>query len=169
MLLACKANIVPSAELPPNTVVPYRVLPDKINPASGQSPSLPPEKLCRLVKLEPSVFTANTVPASFVPPSLVVPYRVLPDKINPACGLAPSALTLRTRAVKLYRLEKPVPSVWIAKIEPLPLVPPPLAVPYRVLPDNTNPAIGFAPSLPPVKLYRFVKPLPSVLMANTVT
>src|SRR5712691_7626157 len=34
-------------------------------------------------------------------------------------------------------------------------------------PDKTNPA-GDAPSLPPLKLYRFVKPVPSVLTVNTV-
>src|SRR5579859_3276178 len=31
----------------------------------------------------------NTVPLP-LPPAAAVPYKVLPDKINPACGLAPS-------------------------------------------------------------------------------
>ena len=34
----------------------------------------------------------NTVPLPELPPADAVPYRVLPDKINPACGLAPSLL-----------------------------------------------------------------------------
>src|SRR5450759_2269246 len=46
---------------------------------------------------------------------------------------------------------------------PLPELPPPLAVPYRVSPDKINPACGSAPSLPVVKLCRVVKPVPSVL------
>ena len=46
-------------------------------------------KLCRFVKPVPSVLTANTVPLPELPPT-AVPYRVLPDKINPACGWAPS-------------------------------------------------------------------------------
>src|SRR2546422_2343773 len=51
---------------------------------------------------------------------------------------------------------------------PLPELPPHCAVPYRVLTDKINPAVGSAPSLSPVKLYRFVKPVPSVPTANTV-
>src|SRR5262245_12395760 len=58
---------------------------------------------------------------------------------------------------------------------PLPEVPPPNAVPYRVLPDKINSAHGLAPSLlgqpsqeDAAKLCRFVKPVPSVLTANTV-
>src|SRR5580658_11369614 len=35
-------NTVPPPELPPITAVPYRVLPDKINPSAGNTPSLPP-------------------------------------------------------------------------------------------------------------------------------
>ena len=34
---------------------------------------------------------------------------------------------------------------------PLPELPPPYAIPYKVLPDNNKPAKGSAPSLPPVK------------------
>ena len=46
-------------------------------------------------------------------------------------------------------------------------------VPYRFVPDNITPAQGLAPSLMPFwieaeKLCRFVKPLPSVPMANSV-
>src|ERR1039458_9465741 len=37
-----------------------------------------------------------------------------------------------------------------------------------MLPDRIRAAYGLAPSLPPVKLYKFVKPPPSVLTANTV-
>ena len=57
-----RLNIVPLPELPPWLAVPYRVLPDKINPASGFAPSLP-MKVCRFVKPVPSVLTANTVPS----------------------------------------------------------------------------------------------------------
>src|SRR5882672_9404598 len=83
------ANTVPAPELPPRSAVPYRVLPDKINPAYGLAPSLPPVKLYKAVKPEPSVLTANTVPAPELPPYVVVPYKVLPDKIKPACGFTP--------------------------------------------------------------------------------
>src|SRR4051794_19861459 len=46
--------------------------------------------------------------------------------------------------------------------EPLPL-PPRLAVPYKVLADKTNVALGLAPSLAEMKLCRFVKAVPFVL------
>src|SRR6266446_5794986 len=51
---------------------------------------------------------------------------------------------------------------------PLPEVPPYLAVPCSVLLDKIRPPTGLAPSLPPVKSYRFVNPVPSVLTAKTV-
>src|SRR2546425_2224200 len=35
-----RLNTVPQPELPPSLAVPYRVLPDKINPANGIAPSL---------------------------------------------------------------------------------------------------------------------------------
>ena len=57
-----RLNTVPSFELPPYIADPYRVLPDKINPATGEAPSPPPLKLCRFAKTVPSVLTANTVP-----------------------------------------------------------------------------------------------------------
>ena len=38
--LVLTANTVPSPQLPPLAAVPYRVLPDKINPAYGLAPSL---------------------------------------------------------------------------------------------------------------------------------
>src|SRR5438552_11827880 len=88
------------------------MLSDKINPVSGKAPSLLAErgpesavKICRFVKLVPSVLTANTVPLPELPPSAAVAYRVLPDKIKPASGRAPSL------PVKLCRFIKPVPSV----------------------------------------------------------
>ena len=37
-----RLNTVPRPELPPSRAVPYRVLPDKINPAHGVAPSLLP-------------------------------------------------------------------------------------------------------------------------------
>src|SRR6266481_6257354 len=40
-----RLNTVPEPELPPWFAVPYRVLPDKIKPAYGKAPSLPPVKL----------------------------------------------------------------------------------------------------------------------------
>ena len=87
--LELMANTVPlpevSAPLPPPYAVPYRVLPDKINPACGLAPSLK-AKLCRVVKLVPLVLTANTVPQPELPPACAVPYRVLPDKINASHG-----------------------------------------------------------------------------------
>src|SRR5579863_1292848 len=56
---------------------------------------------------------------------------------------------------------------------PYPKLPPSSAVPYRVLPEIIKPKVGLAPSLlvellRAVKLYRSVKPVPSVLMAQTV-
>src|ERR1035437_8458731 len=94
-----RLNTVPLPELPPKFAVPYRVLPDKINPASGLAPSLLVERVpevavkpCRFVKPVPSVLTANTVPLPELPPRFADPYRVLPDKIKPLSGLAPSLL-----------------------------------------------------------------------------
>src|SRR5258708_6228326 len=79
-----RLNTVPLPELPPHCAVPYRVLTDKINPADGSAPSLPPVKLYRFVKPVPSVLTANTVPLPELPPPAAVPYSELPAKINPA-------------------------------------------------------------------------------------
>ena len=86
----------------------------------------------------------NTVPLPELdaPPTFAVPYSVLPDKTNPACGLAPSLLVELLRAVKLYRFVKPVPSVLTLNTVPTLELPPPCAVPYRVLPDKINPADG---------------------------
>jgi hypothetical protein len=75
--------------------------------------------------------------------------------------------------VKLYRVVNPVPSVLTANTVPLPELPPTLAVPYRVFPDNTRPPYGLTPSrlnAPEVKSKRcrILKPLPSMLTANTV-
>ena len=44
-----KLNTVPLPELPPLFAVPYRILPDITNSASGSAPSLPPLKLYRLL------------------------------------------------------------------------------------------------------------------------
>src|ERR1035437_5750514 len=90
-----RLNSVPWPELPPPLAVPYKVLPDKINPAPIRYPSLPPVKLCRVVKPVPSGLMANTVPAPELPPYSVVPYRVLPDKINPATVRYPSLPPLK--------------------------------------------------------------------------
>src|SRR5438874_812774 len=88
-----RLNTVPLPELPPNDVVPYKVLPDKIKLAYGYTPSLlmPVEgsravKLYRFAKPVPSVLTPNTVPTPSLPPARVVPYSVLPAKINPTNG-----------------------------------------------------------------------------------
>jgi hypothetical protein len=62
-----RLNTVPWPELPPYSVVPYRVLPDKINAAHVVHPSLK-VTLCRIVKPVPSVLTANTVPCAELPP-----------------------------------------------------------------------------------------------------
>src|SRR6266581_975757 len=86
-----RLNTVPLPALPPRYAVPYRVLPDNTNPATGLAPSLR-LKLCRVVKPVPSVFRANTVPLPELLPDCAVPYKVLPDKINPPCGLAPPLL-----------------------------------------------------------------------------
>ena len=77
------ANTVPLPELPPILVVPYRMLPDKIN-SDGSAPSLLLVKVCRIVKSVPLVVRANTL----LPPPLTdtVPYRVLPDKVKPVRG-----------------------------------------------------------------------------------
>src|ERR1041385_7248867 len=74
------AKTPPLPEPPPNVAVPYRTLPDRINPARGLAPSLlvagEPEvagKLCKFVKPEPSVLTRNTVPLPELPPPFAVP------------------------------------------------------------------------------------------------
>ena len=67
-----RLNIVPLPELPPWLAVPYRVLPDKINPAAKLAPS-PPVKVCRIKKPVPSVLTLNTVPLPELPPPAAVP------------------------------------------------------------------------------------------------
>ena|ERR1039458_1637601 len=163
-----RLNTVPLPPVPPEYVVPYRVLLDKIKPPYGLAPSLPPVKLYRFVKPVPSVLTANNVPMPRLPPRFAIPYRVLPDKVNPANGLAPSLLPK-----KLCRTVNPVPLVLTANTVPLPELPRPLppsyVVPYKVLPDKINGARrGQPPSLPPVNVYRVVKLVPSVLRANTV-
>src|SRR5690348_16703287 len=86
------ANRVPLLEAPPAEVVPYRVLPDKVNPPCGPAPLVPPGKLYRLVKIRPLVLTANSVPLPEVPPAYVVPYSMFPDNTSPANGNAPSTL-----------------------------------------------------------------------------
>src|SRR6266478_461836 len=70
--------------------------------------------------------------------------------------------------MKLYRVVKSVPSALTRNTVPLPELPPPPAVPYSVLPDETKQAYGLAPSLPSAKSYRAVKPVPLVLTENTV-
>src|ERR1019366_5188029 len=90
MMVSCggpgsvRLNTVPPLKLPPIAAIPYRVLPDKINPACGASPSLLAQvmgsravKVYRFVNAVPSVLTANTVPLPELPPSLAVPYRGL--------------------------------------------------------------------------------------------
>ena len=105
----------------------------------------------------------NTMPVPLVPPPSAVPYNVLPDKIKPACGEPPSGLF-----VKACRVVKSTPLVVTANSVPSNELPPLPAVPNRVLPDEVNPAYGLSPSLPPVKLCKFVKPVPLVVMAKTV-
>src|ERR1022692_3123229 len=97
--LVLTANTVPRPLVPPYSAVPYSVLPDKTNPACGSYPSLVlnptrAPKVCRVIKFEPLVLSANTVPVPLVPPYAAVPYRLLPDKINPASGRAPSLLVV---------------------------------------------------------------------------
>src|SRR2546428_588416 len=86
----------------------------------------------------------KTVPLPELPASYAVPYRVLPDRINPADGSAPSVLVpvFISRAVKLYRFLKPEASVSTLNTVPLLELPPPAAVPYRVLPDKISTATG---------------------------
>ena len=98
---------------------------------------------------------ANTVPLAALPPPDAVPYKVLPDRIKPPFGLAPSS-----PPVKLCRTVKFVPLAVTANTVPLPLVPPPDAVPYKVLLDRMKPPIGLAPSLPPVLWSRRVCKFP---------
>src|SRR5438034_11201034 len=73
--------------------------------------------------------------------------------------LAPEGMTVSCGGVTGNERLKTVPS---------PKSPPPDAVPYRVLPDKIKLATGKAPSPPPLKACRVVKPVPSVLTANTV-
>src|SRR2546428_14144153 len=77
-------------------------------------------KLCRLVKPVPSVLTANTVPPPEPPPVLAVPYRLVPDEINPARGLAPSALVEELSAVTLCRVVKVCAVTGPVSIKPRP-------------------------------------------------
>ena len=96
-------------------------------------------KVCRVVKPVPLVLRANTVPLPDIPSD--VPYRVLPDKSKP-CGTDPSV-----PFVKLCKVVNPVPLVLTLNTVPYPELPPFSVVPYRVLPDITNPTSGPAPSL----------------------
>ena len=48
--------------------------------------------------------------------------------------------------IKLCMVVKPVPSASRAKTVPIPKLPPPSVVPYKMLPDEFNPACGLAPS-----------------------
>src|ERR1051326_5686966 len=143
-----RLNTVPLPELPPPYAVPYRALPNKINPADGDPPSLQSvrQNSWSVAKPVPSVRRANTVPAPELPPLVAVPYRVLPDKINPASGFAPSLLVKSGPgvALKLCRFAKPVPSALTENTVPKLELPPPPAVPYSVLPDELviNPAAG---------------------------
>ena len=65
-------------------------------------------------------------------------------------------------------VEKPVPLVLMANTVPFLETPPYCVVPYKVSPNRIKLEFGLAPSLPPVKLYKFVKPMPSMLTAKTV-
>jgi len=77
-------------------------------------------------------------------------------------------------AVKLCRFVKPVPSVLTANTVPLPVLPPLVAVPYRCCPINQfrmrqgTVIVGRNEPEAALNLWRFVKPVPFVLMANTV-
>src|ERR1035438_5404863 len=105
------------------------------------------------------------MPLPKLPPPHVVPYRVLLNNINPPYGLLPSP----AGPAKLCKFVKSVPSVLTANTMPLTKLPPFAVVPNSVPPDLIKPALGLNPSLPmPVKVCRFVKPVPSVLTANTV-
>ena len=86
-------------------------------------------KVYRLVKLVPSVLTANTVPLPELPPPKVVPYSVLPDKANWENTLAPSLLVEKGAGEKICRLVKPVPLVFRANTVPELIPPPAFAVP----------------------------------------
>src|SRR5258708_7748565 len=102
-------------------------------------------KLYRLVKPVPSVLRAKTIPLrppkSHDPPyPYVVPNKVLLDRTK-SFGLAPSL------QLKLCRTVNPVPLVLSLNTVPMPELPPPDAVPYSVLPDNTNTSFRIAPSL----------------------
>src|SRR5436190_1900635 len=110
-------NIVPFTESPP-VVVPYSLLPDRVNPATGPAPRLPVNEY-RLVKPVSSVPTPNTVPLPELPPPQAVPYNVFPDKIKSHHGLAPSPAP-----VNVYKFVKAVPSVLILNTVPLPKLPP---------------------------------------------
>src|SRR5260370_38542096 len=68
-----RLNAVPLPELPPNRVVPYRVLFVKITPPIGLAPPPPAGKLDRVVKPVPSVWTANPLPQPEQPPVDAVP------------------------------------------------------------------------------------------------
>src|SRR5262245_3714941 len=97
-------TVPPPPEVPPTVAVPYKELPDKINPVAGLAPPLllhgvqyplldtrSAGKLNKVVKLAPSVVRANAVPRFQLPPPPAVPYRVLSDR-NTAFGANPSLL-----------------------------------------------------------------------------
>ena len=122
-----------------------------IKPATGEAPSLVPEKLCKILKPVPFVLRANAVPLPRLPALSAVPYRVSPDKIK-VFGPAPSLLVRMPKGLvvllaKLCRVVNPVPSVLMEKMVPLPKVPPREVAPYRVFPDKINPPVGYVPSL----------------------
>ena len=59
----------------------------------------------------------NTVPLYELPPADAVPYRALADKINPACGVAPSGLFVKLcNVVKVCAVTRP------AGIKPRPAI-----------------------------------------------
>ncbi len=67
------AKMVPLFEAPLPVVVPYRTLPDRSRVPAGPPPSLPPVKVYKVLKSEPSILMANTVPVAQFPPAVVVP------------------------------------------------------------------------------------------------
>src|ERR1039458_7905298 len=100
-------------------------------------------------------------------PADAVPYRVLPEKSRLPTRSYP---TLLVSVPLLGSYCNPAGNV-ISTVKLLPFVlslnTVPNVVPYKVLPDKIRLADGLAPSLL-VKLCRVVKPVPLVLMANTV-
>ena len=136
---------MPLPELPPALAVPYRVLPEKNQPATGLPSLLVEEPSCRRETMQVRKTRAIGVDGEHraiarTAAIVAVPYRVLPDKINPAFGESRRCWPCRGRETMQVRKTRAIgvdgEHRAIARTAAM------TAVPYRVLPDKINPAYG---------------------------